>query len=242
MRLKNLLIVSILMLITLTLTACEHSTRYEEDGLAYWEWEGEASVTGFVDEQSTVKDLVLKGKTDIHPEYYTWAIGSNAFENSDVETVTIEYYKAPTNVFHPDDPRWPCTFDSILWQAFKNCKKLREVTFPKEMTTIDVEAFWGCESLEELTFPWGLRTINSKAFAYCSKLSVVRFDENLEFLGTNAFVNCSQQMTLYMKCPPPTVDGEIFSWGTEITVVVPQQLLESYTNHDYWGRFNITVE
>ena len=186
--------------------------------------------------------MVIEGTTTAYPQYYIHSIGVSAFENCDAETVTIEYYKAPTNVFHPNDPRWPCTFDRILWQAFKNCKKLREVTFPKEITIIDVEAFWGCESLEELTFPWGLRTIDSNAFAYCSNLSVVNIDENLQYLGANVFVNCAQQMTLYMKCPPPTVDGEIFSWGTKITVVVPQQLRESYTNHDYWRRFNIVVE
>lgn len=242
MKSKSLLIVLLLILIILSFTACEHSTDFEEDGIKYREFDGATSVLGFVDEENSTKDLVIKGKTNQFPQYYVWAISFYAFENSDVETVTIEYYKAPYNVFHTDSSEMLCTFEKILDKAFKNCKQLREITFPKEMTTICVESFWGCESLKEVTFPWGLQKIEQSAFAQCSNLSVVHFDENFNFLGTNAFVNCAQQMTLYMKCPPPTVDGEAFSWGTQITVVVPQQLFEVYSNHEYWGKFDVVAE
>lgn len=242
MKFKTLLIVVVLISLTFTFAACEHSSYFEEDGLKYREFDGMTSVQGFVDDESAVKDLVIKGTTNKYPEYYIWAIGHYAFANSDVETVTIEYYKAPCNVFHSDSSGLLLTFESILYRAFNNCKQLREVNFPKEMITICAEAFSGCDNLEEITFPWGLKLIESKAFAQCRKLSVVHFDENFELLGANAFVGCAQQMTLYMKCLPPTVDGEAFSWGTEINLVVPQSLLESYSINEYWGRFNITVE
>jgi len=60
----------------------------------------------------------------------------------------------------------------ISRSSFKNCKKLKSITLPNGMKTIDPNTFEGCTALTDVKFPSSLRRIRAQAFKDCKNLSV----------------------------------------------------------------------
>lgn len=121
-------------------------------------------------------------------------IGQKWFMDSGVESVVI-----------------PASVREISANAFRCCKRLREVVFEEEsaLTRIGGNAFDGCSSLtkidlpeglarigdrcfsegglEEVVLPASVRMVEASAFESCSRLRSVRLNEGLERLGERAF-------------------------------------------------------
>lgn len=119
-------------------------------------------------------------KNVILPEYagnrLVTGIYKNAFENSDVVTVTI-----------------PRDYASIGDFAFSGCTELEKVYISSGMKSIGVMAFYGCESLKsiDLRTSENLTAISFAAFSGCSALEKIEFPDTLSSLGENAFSDCS---------------------------------------------------
>lgn len=233
---RKILSVALLIVLLLCLVGCEHSTRFTENGLRYWEWQGELIVLGFDGDGSDVTDLVIKGNVEHDSRYYTWCVQVAAFENSNLESVTIEYYKAESNPFYSGGEGF-LTFDEIRERAFKGCKNLTRVSLPYGMTTIGEQAFYNCGKLESISFPFRLQTVGNEAFANCTSLKEVHIDENLQSLGSGAFFNCADSITVYLKCAPPQTDGEVFSPEATVKLVVPENLVFQYQSDEFWSRY-----
>lgn len=60
---------------------------------------------------------------------------------------------------------------AIANNAFKNNKKLKSVTIPKNIKTIGNSAFYKCTALKSVTIPKNVSKIGSKAFYGCKKLT-----------------------------------------------------------------------
>lgn len=236
MKIKMVAVILLIVSSAYIFIACEHYTEFVENGIKYCEWNGEVIVEGFENEESAVKHLVIKGTVEISPKYYMWFIWDSAFENTEIESLIIEYYKAETNYFYSEG-YGALTFDKIGECAFKNCKKLKTVSFPYGMTTIERQAFYGCESLETVTFPYCLKTIGDEAFGACSSLTEVFFDEKLESIGEGAFNDCNDNFTIHFKGKPPKADGELFENVSNLTILVAEKHLEEYTQDEYWSKY-----
>lgn len=106
---------------------------------------------------SKIKHVVIKGnKTNVAgnvfagtelekitlPKNYQGKIGPRAFEGSKLEKFTWPAYKSGVT-------------KKIDVCAFKNCKNLKEVIFPKNQKYIYIPeaCFFGCKKLKKLTFP-----------------------------------------------------------------------------------------
>ena len=236
MKIKLIAVILLIVSSAYILVACDHSTKFVENGIKYWEWNGEVIVEGFESEESAVKHLVIKGTVEIFPKYYMWVVQDHAFENTEIESLVIEYYKAETNYFYSEGDG-TLTFDEIRECAFKNCKKLKTVSFPYGMTTIERQAFYGCESLETVTFPYCLKTIGDEAFGACKSLTEVFFDEKLESIGEGAFSDCNDDFTIHFKGKPPKADGELFENVSNLTILVAEKHLEEYIQDEYWSKY-----
>lgn len=57
--------------------------------------------------------------------------------------------------------------------AFKNCKKLKKVTFPSKMQTLGSEAFSGCVKLGSVSLPSAVKTVGAKAFKNCKSMKKI---------------------------------------------------------------------
>lgn len=74
--------------------------------------------------------------------------------------------------------------------AFKGCKKLKNISIPEDVKWIDSGAFDGCTSLRSVNIPEGNWVINENTFRGCNSLVAVNLPEGLEVIHYNAFKDC----------------------------------------------------
>ena len=161
-------------------------------------------------------------------------IGKHAFQNSDIESVTL-----PDSVTIIED------------EAFANCKKLTAVVQKtnKNVMTVSIYgcAFMNCENLQQLQLNGSLLLTGHSAFEGCKKLqqipqvaSISSFSrafidcellENVDIEGKarpyfykDAFQNCIRLKTFHFLCP----------------VEIPEHLLEDFRDATFWIMDNST--
>ena len=81
---------------------------------------------------------------------------------------------------------------TIAKKAFKNNKKITNVTIGSNVETIEKDAFSGCAKLKKVVLSKSVKTINEAAFAGDKKLTevVIPNDSCLEVIDKNAFKGC----------------------------------------------------
>lgn len=134
--------------------------------------------------------------------YVVETIGKHAFMGSS-GLVSVEL---PETVYNIEDAAFEnCTsleminldnVASISYGAFKNCIKLKNISFNKNNTVnISWDAFNGCTSLKELVF-YSVE-LGSGAFMNCSALEKVTFMSDAKSDGgSNEFANCTSLTTV----------------------------------------------
>ncbi|WP_029322974.1 leucine-rich repeat protein [Butyrivibrio sp. AE3004] len=93
------------------------------------------------------KAMTVKGTDDYTPVVDTKAEGTATFNS--VEATTATSIKVPTKVT-VDGVEY--TVVEIKESAFANAKKVRKITIPSNVQTIDTKAFTGAESLKKIKF------------------------------------------------------------------------------------------
>lgn len=86
----------------------------------------------------------------------------------------------------------PKDITSIEQSAFFGCTGLTSITIPSYVTSISKYAFWGCSSLTSIELPNSLTTIDEAAFRECTSLTSVTLTSNLTSIEIHAFIGCSQ--------------------------------------------------
>ena len=86
----------------------------------------------------------------------------------------------------------PKDITSIEQSAFFGCTGLMSITIPSYVTSISKYAFDGCSSLTSIELPNSLTTIEESAFRECTSLTSVTLTSNLTSIGSYAFIGCSQ--------------------------------------------------
>ena len=64
--------------------------------------------------------------------------------------------------------------------TFANCKNLKKVILPKDITEIDLWAFKGCSSLTSIIIPNSVSIIGDFAFDGCKSLTEFRYTGTME--------------------------------------------------------------
>ena len=83
--------------------------------------------------------------------------------------------------------------------AFKNCKKLKNLTIGKNVVTIGNMAFYKCTALTKVTIPSKVKKIGSKAFYGCSKMKnlIIKSSKlSAKKIGSKAFAKTPKSMTV----------------------------------------------
>ena len=121
--------------------------------------------------------------------------------------------------------------------AFRDCKKLGNVTFTEGTICINTEAFLGCSSLNAITFPDSLKRICDGSFVNCTSLETLKIPQNCENIGNGAFTNCKSLSSIHClshtppKCQPYTFDGI----NINCVIHVPTISLNLYKKDSIWG-------
>jgi hypothetical protein len=93
----------------------------------------------------------------------------------------------------------PGTVKKIRGAAFRECRKLKKITFSEGLVEIEDYAFEHCNQLEAVEFPRSLRRIGKSAFNDCDKLHSIVFKEGVETIGDHAFSKTSPKKVTFPK-------------------------------------------
>ena len=192
---KILSLLVVILLLTLTITSCNNSnspatndndlsTEAENTSLGNTKQESSTEKSNSISEglefelsednssyvvigigTCTDKDLNIPSEYNGKP---VTAIGESAFENENINTVTI-----PDSVLTIDD------------HAFFLCFYIESVTIGNSVTTIGEYAFGSCK-LKELIIPDSVTTIKENAFS-SSELESLILGKNVKYIGNKAF-------------------------------------------------------
>lgn len=207
--------------------------------------EGTTSYTG----QVNVPPNVSNGSTGI--VYSVTKIGSNAFLNSKITSVTLpstlktiglSAFQECSSITSITIPNLVTTIEV---QAFHNCDGLTSITIPNSMTTIQAHVFYGCDGLTSITIPASVTTIGEFAFAECKGLTSLTISSSATTIDQYAFEHCPSLAHIYSlsETPPACRDG-VFSSSTttSATLHVPSGTRSAYSVANIWKDFTNIVE
>ena len=100
--------------------------------------------------------------------------------------------------------------------------KIKNVTIPDSVTTIESLAFRLAESLERVNWGKGLKTIQGSAFEQCTALTEAILPEGLEEIEANVFFFCSGLKKASLPTTLTSVGSLIFSNCSSLETVVLQ--------------------
>ena len=102
---------------------------------------------------------------------------------------------------------------------------LREITFPKSITTIGSSAFEGCVNLTAVVMNEGVKTINREAFSGCTKMTRVYLPESVTTIGDGAFYKCSSLTSINIPESVTTIGSSTFYGCSSLTsITIPESV------------------
>ncbi len=130
----------------------------------------------------------------------------------------------------------------ISGYAFANCRELKSVTIPGNVTTIGDQAFEGCAALTSVTIPNSVTTIERSAFGWCGNL------QDVYYAGTEEMWNAIRidiwnedllNATIHFNCTsenPETVEIKIhhslnLASDIAISYVIATNVLAPYDSY-----------
>ena len=102
----------------------------------------------------------------------------------------------------------------IKSEGFKDCTKLKKITFPETITEIGNSAFEGCTALSDIDIPEGISVIPEKCFMDCTSLKTVVIPYNVHTIGDYAFSNCTGIKDVYFNSKVDTLYANSLEWST----------------------------
>ena len=114
-------------------------------------------------------------------------------------------------------------------KAFKDCKDLTRVGFPKGLESIGREAFKNCVGLESINlYDSDIRVIGESAFWNCKKLRSVLIPCSVSQLSAGAFYGCSGLETVVLETESgfetnlDTIGEEAFAYCPKAAIEIPE--------------------
>ncbi|WP_448915237.1 leucine-rich repeat protein, partial [Eubacterium ramulus] len=141
----------------------------------------------------------------------------------------------------------PQTITTLTYGAFKDAKKLTEVSFATDSTvrTIGWKAFSGCENLTKISIPDNVVSFDIYAFENCTSLTdvILSADSQLTGVYEGAFYNCTSLCNIAL---PDTVEeiGEYAFYNCTSLPVVPMaetSQVKSIYDYAFYGCIGINA-
>ena len=134
----------------------------------------------------------------------------------------------------------PSTIKTLGEYAFASTS-ISHIKLPESLERIRTCCFYKCQNLKDtLTLPKDLKIIDHGAFEECRQLKAVIIPSNLQEIGYSVFRGCYSLE--YIQCLgsiPPSLKDDVF-YGVNkdnITLVVPEDAIETYRNASGWSEF-----
>lgn len=140
----------------------------------------------------------------------------------------------------------PSTVTKIADRAFEGCA-IRKLTMPDNITEMGMAAFHDCKIMEEVWLPEKLRLLPTATFQGCTSLTSIHLGSYTELIGEYAFDGCPlADLYVAAETPPVCQDYSFATSGADILssccLHVPEDCVQKYKNHRYWGQFKTITE
>ncbi len=119
---------------------------------------------------------------------------------------------------------------SIGEKAFYRNTKIKSITIPNTVKSVENYAFYGCTKLTTIKIGNGLDIIGANAFRKCTKLTSITLPKSLDELGKNAFYGCSKLKIIIIKSNA-VIDikaNAIKGIAKKAVIKVPKKLVNKY--------------
>lgn len=139
---------------------------------------------------------------------------------------------------------FPEGLKTIGESAFRECWLGEFSALPESLTSIGESAFYNCDKITHLVIPDNVTTLGRYAFESCDGLTDAEIGVNIYWVNNRLFGNCYNLKTL--KLNSATVAGYNTDsyyyplnagYLKDVTLVVPQFLVNSYKLDSYWYNF-----
>ena len=210
---------------------------------------------------------IREGDTDIKPSFTTTFSSSgkhiykyafvdhsvpyDIFENcpaltgvrlSDVVTSLDGYCFSKTSITHFELPETVTYYGSgVLY----DCKKLRTVILPRNLTELYDSMFRGCESLTTVDIPDGVTRFGDFAFDGCTSLASIIIPKGVTYIGNYCFSDCSnlRHIVAWPKITPNLGGNYRYNFAGVATGGVLAVTAEAQTgsNYSYWVASNLNL-
>lgn len=210
---------------------------------------------------------IREGDTDIKPSFTTTFSSSDKhiykyafvdhsvpydiFENcpaltgvrlSDVVTSLDGYCFSKTSITHFELPETVTYYGSgVLY----DCKKLRTVILPRNLTELYDSMFRGCESLTTVDIPDGVTRFGDFAFDGCTSLASIIIPKGVTYIGNYCFSDCSnlRHIVAWPKITPNLGGNYRYNFAGVATGGVLAVTAEAQTgsNYSYWVASNLNL-
>ena len=210
---------------------------------------------------------IREGDTDVKPSFTTTFSSSgkhiykyafvdhsvpyDIFENcpaltgvrlSDVVTSLDGYCFSKTSITHFELPETVTYYGSgVLY----DCKKLRTVILPRNLTELYDSMFRGCESLTTVDIPDGVTRFGDFAFDGCTSLASIIIPKGVTYIGNYCFSDCSnlRHIVAWPKITPNLGGNYRYNFAGVAKGGVLAVTAEAQTgsNYSYWVASNINL-
>ena len=155
-------------------------------------------------------------------EHYGWLFGKAPWRKYDelITKVVIERGVTTTGM-----------------HAFRNCKRLRSVTLPDSL--ISIEGFFGCTSLESIVIPNSVTFIGSHAFQECKSLISVTLPDSLISIKEYTFCDCESLTSIQIPSSVTTIGQMAFEDCKSLTKIVISPSIKSIGRWAFNGCENL---
>lgn len=150
--------------------------------------------------------------------------------------------------YYCKDVLLPEKLETIGTYAFYSNQSAEFPAFPETLTSIGEYAFYNCDGITELVIPRNVTTLGNYAFENCSNITNAELGVHQYSLGISLFKDCSSLQTLKLNSATVAkynagynIYGSYHPLNPEylkdVTLVVPQFLVNSYKLDSYWYNF-----
>lgn len=162
-------------------------------------------LNGYTDQNGIIYYVVQPAKGKVTGAVYGYA---GTAENITIESeVTIQGVNYPVTYIGKGafantkvkKVTLPDTITSIDFSAFEGCKALTSVKLSKKLTDLGHSAFAGCTKLTSIEIPSGVTYLYTSTFSDCTGLKKITLSKNLKGIGDYVFYNCKNLATINVK-------------------------------------------
>lgn len=180
-------------------------------------------------------------------EYSVTKIGEYAFQGSAVTSVSMPECITSIGQYACNECGsletvvLPTNLDDFSgWCIFRNCRNLKNIAIPENVTEIPNGTFINCSSLAAITIPHGVSEIGSNAFEGCRNLESIIIPSSVNSIGISAFSECKALKDIYCQAVnvPETHSSAFDNSPIEnMTLYVPGESMNAYKTTAPWSGF-----